>query len=614
MKRVLSALCSLAAVAAFSASVQAVDDPQQSMPGKLLLIKSGKLAKFIAKPISPAVFTLPTAPNDPTTAGGTLRLQELVGVDELSTTGSFSASLPAGGWKGLGNPAGSKGFKYKGAGTPGDPCKSVLVKPKIIKGICKGAGVDFNQPVGGDVAVALTLGSASKDYCTAFGGTEIKNDASLLKRKDATTGGACTCGAGTPGTFTFRNTPPSATDCGDIFTAAGAQSNLACNGLYIGSGSGTLTLPETNPDSVKALVMDVSCCTGDTLLLAPTTSTDTGDIETCTSAGCKFGAPLPLPNPTSVDTSTCVFNTYAQDVVGEATCNDGNARLNMPLISRTFLTGDILPRRCSGGTNPGALCSPVGVAPQCTGGGTCVTDTDIQPCPICNPVTLKCNGGFNGMDDINQLPCVPDGGTGIALPQFPTSHSCTVSTLVLVGDLPVPFLLSTGTQTDIGVPNTGNNQQRVFCGHCRDALAPGGTGAFGMCVGGADNGMACSTGDTSPTGCDAPGVCTAKPCESDAECAGDSASRESCIQRNEGAFGPGGGANKTITEIGTPAGPIGDFAAHAATMVSTFCIPPSFNAIIDGAADIPGPGAVALPGVIDLNSPSGAFLDGSDGF
>src|SRR6185369_12511727 len=105
-----------------------------------------------------------------------------------------------------------------------------------------------------------------------------------------------------------------------------------------------------------------------------------------------------------------------------------------------------------------------------------------------------------------------------------------------------------------------------------------------------------------------------KPCESDAECAGDSASRESCIQRNEGAFGPGGGANKTITEIGTPAGPIGDFAAHAATMVSTFCIPPSFNAIIDGAADIPGPGAVALPGVIDLNSPSGAFLDGSDGF
>jgi len=83
------------------------------------------------------------------------------------------------------------------------------------------------------------------------------------------------------------------------------------------------------------------------------------------------------------------------------------------------------------------------------------------------------------------------------------------------------------------------------------------------------------------------------------------------VQRNEGAFGPGGGGNKTITEIGTPAGDITDFAGHLSTMVSTFCIPPSFNGIIDGAADIAGPGAVALPGVIDLNSPSGAFLDGS---
>ena len=190
MKRVLSALCTLAAVAAFSATVQAVDDPQEAMPGKLLLIKSGKLAKFIAKPISPAVFALPSGSNAPTAAGGSLRLQEIVDIDEMSQTGSFSASLPAGNWKGLGNPPGSKGYKYSGAGSLSDPCKTVLVKPKIIKGICKGAAVSFNQPVSGEVAVALKLGSGSKDYCTAFGGTSIKNDASLLKRKDATTAGA----------------------------------------------------------------------------------------------------------------------------------------------------------------------------------------------------------------------------------------------------------------------------------------------------------------------------------------------------------------------------------------------------------------------------------------
>jgi hypothetical protein len=49
-------------------------------------------------------------------------------------------------------------------------------------------------------------------------------------------------------------------------------------------------------------------------------------------------------------------------------------------------------------------------------------------------------------------------------------------------------------------------------------------------------------------------------------------------------------------------------------MVSVFCIPPSFNPIIDPNADIPGPGAVALPGTFDINSPSGAFVDGGSLF
>jgi hypothetical protein len=481
------------------------------------------------------------------------------------------------------------------------------VKPKIIKAICKGAAVDMDQPISGDVAILLTLGATSKNYCTAFGGTTLKNDATLLKRKDSLGIDSCTCAGGTPGTFTFKNGPPTTANCGTIQTNTGASSNLACNGLYIGSGSGTLTLPETVPDSNKALVMDVACCTGDTLLLNPTTSTDTGDIETCTSTGCFFGAPLPLPNTASTATSTCVYNTYDQDVTGEANCSTGSARLDAPLNSRTFLTGDLLPSRCSGGTNPGARCGVGGTV--CLGGGTCTADPALQPCPICNPVTLRCNGGANGMGSTGvtdtDTPCTPDGGQNVAGSQFPTSHDCTVSTLVLVGDLPVPFLLTTGVSTDTAV--VSGTQQRVFCGHCRDA---NGTGRFGLCTAGTNAGMSCAvTGD-----CGLGGVCEAKPCESNADCAGDPASRESCEQRNEGAFGPGGGANQTITETGTPGGNIGDFAGHAATMVSVFCIPPSFNAIIDGAADIPGPGAVSLPGTIDVNSPSGAFVDGSSLF
>ena len=598
MKRVLSALCTLAVAAAFGAGpVRADDEPVTAMTGKILIVKGGKLAKFISKPVSPAVFDLPDTNNAPTSEGATLTFRESGGPE-------ISANLPAVGWKGLGNPAGSKGYKYKGAGTLADPCKTVLVKEKIIKGICKGEAVDLDQPVDGTVLVTLSVGTDTKTYCTAFGGSEVKNDSTLLKRKDSNTltAAACTCGAGNPSTFGFRNTPPVAVNCGTTTTNAGATANLACNGLYIGSGSGSLSLPAINPDSNKALLMDVACCTGETLMLEATTAADTGDIETCTSAGCFFGPPLPIPNAMSPATSTCVYNTYAEDVTGTATCNTGDASLDMPLNSATFLTGDILPRRCSGGSNPGGRCTTLGVDPACTGGGTCVADPDLQPCPICNPNTLICNGGQN-----NGMACVPDGGQNIALPQFPTSHDCTVSTIVLVGNLPVPFALTTGTSTDTATP-TGS-LQRSFCGYCRDA---DGTGGFGICTAGTNVGSPCSINTPD---CGVGGICgNAVPCEQNADCASAGASRESCEQRNDGAFGPGGGTVMTITEVGTAAGSLDDFAAHQGTMVSVFCIPPSFNPIIDPNADIPGPGAVSLPGQFDVNSPSGAFVDGSSLF
>ena len=50
-------------------------------------------------------------------------------------------------------------------------------------------------------------------------------------------------------------------------------------------------------------------------------------------------------------------------------------------------------------------------------------------------------------------------------------------------------------------------------------------------------------------------------------------------------------------EGGTPANAcIGDGADHAATLVSVFCIPPSYDPIVDPSGELPGPGAVSLPG------------------
>jgi hypothetical protein len=40
--------------------------------------------------------------------------------------------------------------------------------------------------------------------------------------------------------------------------------------------------------------------------------------------------------------------------------------------------------------------------------------------------------------------------------------------------------------------------------------------------------------------------------------------------------------------------------AYPSRLVSVFCIPPSYNITIDGAGNLPGPGAVSLAGEMQL--------------
>jgi hypothetical protein len=73
---------------------------------------------------------------------------------------------------------------------------------------------------------------------------------------------------------------------------------------------------------------------------------------------------------------------------------------------------------------------------------------------------------------------------------------------------------------------------------------------------------------------------------------------ESCEQRNNGAFGPAGGANRTIVAIGNAMSILS--GPSAGTLVSIFSIRPTFDPTVDAAGDLPGPGAVALPGTAQL--------------
>jgi hypothetical protein len=244
-----------------------------------------------------------------------------------------------------------------------------------------------------------------------------------------------------------------------------------------------------------------------------------------------------------------VINTVKIPISGTVECGLGEQNVSLPLNSEIFLTGDT-------GTDPGD------------------TIPGIQPCPLCS--ASVCIGGPN-----NGAFCVPDdtdqSGTQ---PGYPTSHHCPPDPMLSIGTIPINLALTTGgvswTAT-VATNDTGNTvsaQTRVFCGYCRDK---NGTGAFEQPF------HQCQEA-TAPFGT----ACT-EPFES-------------CEQRDQGAYGPGGQAVKTITVNGTPAGNVFDGLPHAQKLVTNFCIPPTFDPTVDSAADLPGPGTLALTGDTELCS------------
>jgi len=187
MRKFLGKTLAAAAFVAFCAAPALAAD--QLIPGKIMIVKPTKMAKVL----STGTFTLPTGADVPTTAGGSLLIRDLGDPMNANTY-----SLPSGGWKGLGNPPGNKGYKYKGAGSVSDPCKVVLIKTNLVKAVCKGAGVTLTTPFTAppaEVAVNLSSGPGTS-YCSEFGGSEVRNTANVFKRKDAPAPSACSSPSG----------------------------------------------------------------------------------------------------------------------------------------------------------------------------------------------------------------------------------------------------------------------------------------------------------------------------------------------------------------------------------------------------------------------------------
>lgn len=134
--------------------------------------------RFVSKPFG--YFPMPQPAHAPTALGATLVLRDTAASPEET----ISITLPQDHWIGLGSPAGSKGYRYRGNLNNGDQCSIVELKPTGIRAACTRLATGPIQPIQGQLGVQLHSGEA-KRYCATFGGTLIENSAVRFKRKNA---------------------------------------------------------------------------------------------------------------------------------------------------------------------------------------------------------------------------------------------------------------------------------------------------------------------------------------------------------------------------------------------------------------------------------------------
>jgi hypothetical protein len=143
----------------------------------------GRLFKLVAKAGSdgnPPLFALPSNPS---------------GTDLLTVErdgGALVDALTAGTWQGLGNPVGSKGWKYRNPNAPsGGEVKLLLIKDRSIKLVTKGTGT-MPGPVGASGALRVVIQVGTQRYCAEANPPHFKTtDGRVVKTREQPAPSAC---------------------------------------------------------------------------------------------------------------------------------------------------------------------------------------------------------------------------------------------------------------------------------------------------------------------------------------------------------------------------------------------------------------------------------------
>lgn len=360
------------------ATARGEDEPDALLGAKLLLVKRTSMGTVVKVGIKGNV-PMPSAANDPTLAGAALSVFDTA----PSATVPITFSLPAAGWKGLGVPAGSKGFRYKG--DIGDPCRTVLLRPTTIKALCK-RDRPLDMPFRGEVGVVLTVGEASKRYCASFGGSVVRNTGLLTKRKDAPVPATCPA--------------PALGERFCIDAATQLRGFPASVSSAIGFGAIAISCGSIGPDGVAAcscesfpFVRSITVPAIGNICISRAGPCSDGKID------CDGGGPFDIDLVADHDIGACSGNA-ACAAACDAACNGMGANYE---VRSSACEGF-----CRGGSNDDSACTEDSQCPD----GECVG-------PVLHPGRCNCQCG----------------GSALGAPSAPGSLTCRLGVRVTLQSL-----------------------------------------------------------------------------------------------------------------------------------------------------------------------------------
>jgi len=180
--------------------------------------------------------------------------------------------------------------------------------------------------------------------------------------------------------------------------SGGLVRDLPCGDLAIGGGASRIPLtplPDGAVNHFSLNATDLGCVLSllTSCPLGPTTASSP-DFD-CTSTGCAFGAPLPIPNGSL---SACAVNTFAAPATGTVNLVSGATTANVMLSQHVFFTGNAAQPcpRCTATGAPGAVGS--GVCDRGARSGlSCTTRNSQGASSDCTP------GGSDGSIDLGSF-------------------------------------------------------------------------------------------------------------------------------------------------------------------------------------------------------------------